>query len=90
MEPRGHRHPAALRGTLRVAVLAAAATLSTAWSAEVAYDITVCTHGRTTMLESNPEITAFGVESWGIVTNASVPQWEKATTHCVGLSLIHI
>jgi hypothetical protein len=87
----GHRdklRPAAVRGTLRVVALAAAATLSTAWSAEVAYDITVCTHGRTAMLESNPEITAFGVESWGIVTNASVPQWEKATTHCVGYTRV--
>jgi hypothetical protein len=88
MKQRGNHRPGPVRGALLAAALAAAATAPAAWSAEVAYDVTVCTHGRTAMLESNPDITAFGVESWGIVTRADTPQWEKATTHCVGYTRV--
>jgi len=88
MKHRGRGRPAIARGVLLAAGLAAATALSPARSAELAYDITVCTHGRTALLESNPEITALGAESWGIVTNASLPQWEKATTHCIGYTRV--
>lgn len=55
-----------------------------AWSRDVNYDFVVCTHGTQNVLEAGPNLTALGVESWGVVATSTTPEWEKATTRCVG------
>jgi hypothetical protein len=55
-----------------------------AWSANVDYDFVVCTHSKQTVLEAGPNLTALGIESWGVVATSTTPEFEKATTHCVG------
>lgn len=59
-------------------------TVIPASAAESSYDFVACTHGTTKMLESGPDLVAFGVESWGIVASSTTKEWENATTHCVG------
>ena len=65
-------------------VLAMCAFAPTSWSADVSYDFSVCTHSRTTMIEGSPDLVAFGVESWGVVSTSTTKEWENATTHCAG------
>lgn len=36
------------------------------------------------MLESGHELTALGLESWGIVASSTIKECENATTRCVG------
>jgi len=64
--------------------LAAVLSAAPALAEEVSYNFVACTHGSTKLLESGPDLVAFGSESWGIVANSSTPAWENATTHCVG------
>jgi len=66
------------------AALAAALSLPSAWSADFSYDFVACTHGTQRMLESGPDMVAFGSESWGIVASSTTKDWEDATTRCVG------
>jgi hypothetical protein len=67
-------------------VLAVAAILAgvPASAAEFSYDFVACTHGTPRMLESGPDLVAFGSESWGIVASSTTKEWENATTRCVG------
>lgn len=53
-------------------------------AADTAYDFTVCTHSRHTVVEANAELVALGVENWGVVASSSAKEWEGATTHCTG------
>lgn len=70
---------------LALAACTLAASLATSVSArEVAYDFVVCNHTRHTPLDAGPEGVAFGVEQWGIVASSTTPEFENATTHCVG------
>lgn len=55
-----------------------------AFAAEAAYDFIACTHGKRTMLESNPEFTAYATEAWGVVASSTTKVWENASTHCMG------
>ena len=67
-------------------VLALAVTLTAipASAAEFSYDFVACTHGTSKMLESGPELVAFGSEGWGIVASSTTKEMENATQHCVG------
>ena len=64
--------------------LAAMVTATPAMTAEFSYDFVACTHGTAKMLESGPDLVAFGSESWGIVASSTTKEWENATTRCVG------
>lgn len=70
----------------RHAFIFMAATVLCAGAAarDVAYEIVVCNHAKQTMLEANADMVAFGLEQWGVVASSTVPELEKATTHCVG------
>lgn len=59
-----------------------------AWTAEFAYDFVVCSHGTQKLLDSGPELTALGVEDWGITASSTTKEWESATTRRVGHVLI--
>ena len=59
-----------------------------AWTAEFTYDFVVCSHGTQKLLDSGPELTAVGVEDWGITASSSTKEWENATTRCMGHVLI--
>jgi hypothetical protein len=54
------------------------------FAAEMAYDITVCTTGRSTPVEASADMVAFGVENWGVVASSTARLFEQASTHCVG------
>lgn len=70
---------------VRSLVLVAVAALARqAWAAETAYDFTVCSNAKITMLEARADLTAFGVESWGIVATSTTKDMESATQHCLG------
>lgn len=73
-----------VRPLATLTVLALCAFAPTSWAADVSYDFSVCTHSRTIMLEGSPDLVAFGVESWGVVSTSTTKEWENATTHCVG------
>jgi hypothetical protein len=64
--------------------LAAAPGAAPAWSAEASYEFVACSHGTQRVLESGPELTALGLEGWGIVASSTSQEWENATTRCVG------
>lgn len=64
--------------------LAAALGAVPAWSAESRYDFVACSHSTQRVLESGSELTALGLESWGIVASSTGKEWENATTRCVG------
>ena len=67
------------------AVLAAVAMVGMpAWSAEVSYDFVACSHSTQRMLETGPDLVAFGTEGWGIVSSSTTKDWESATTRCIG------
>ena len=74
----------ALRRLSWIVVLAMSAFASASWATDVSYDFVACTHARRTMLEGSAELTAFGMEQWGIVSSSTTKEWENATTHCVG------
>lgn len=65
-------------------VLALSAFAPMSWAAEAAYDFSVCTHSRTTLIEGSADLVAFGVESWGVVSTSTTKEWENATTRCAG------
>lgn len=69
----------------QLAALALAALAPVAWTAEASYDFVACTHSKRTMLEATPEFVVFGSESWGIVASSTTKEWERATTHCIGV-----
>ena len=68
-------------------VLAAMAAAPAA-AREIPYDFVVCNHAVHTPLEAGPDVVAFGVEQWGIVASSTTPEFENATTHCVGFMRI--
>lgn len=70
-----------LQSTFFIALFAIA---QTAIAAEAPYDFVACTHGKRTLLESNPEFTAFATEGWGVVASSTTKAWENASTHCMG------
>lgn len=55
-----------------------------AWAGEAPYDFVVCTHGKRSTLESNPDFTVFATEGWGAVASTTTKIWENASTHCMG------
>lgn len=55
-----------------------------ALAAEVSYDFVACTHSRRIPLEQVDGFAAYGLETWGTVASSKSPQWEGATTRCVG------
>ncbi len=59
-----------------------------AWTAEISYEFLACSSGTQKVLESGPELTALGVEEWGITASSTTKEWEGATTRCVGHVLI--
>jgi hypothetical protein len=67
-----------------VTVLALSAFAPMSQAAEAAYDFSVCTHSRTTLIEGSPDLVAFGLESWGVVSTSTTKEWENATTRCAG------
>lgn len=64
--------------------LAIAMSAPAAWGRNVDYDFVVCSHSKQTVLEAGPNLTALGLESWGVVATSTTPEFEKATTRCVG------
>ena len=67
-----------------VVLVAVAALAPPTWGADTAYDFTVCTNAKITMLEARADLTAFGVETWGIVATSTTKDMENATQHCLG------
>ncbi|MCM2251932.1 MAG: hypothetical protein NDJ19_06200 [Ramlibacter sp.] len=67
-----------------LALIGLTALASAAMAADVAYEFVACTHGKAVMLEGSSEFAAFGLEEWGLVANSKAPEFEKASTHCVG------
>lgn len=65
-------------------LLALAALAPLARGAETAYDFVACGNTKITMLEARTDLTAFGVESWGIVATSTTKEMENATQHCLG------
>ena len=55
-----------------------------AWTVEFSYDFVACSHGTQRVIESGPQLTALGTESWGITASSTTKEWESATTRCVG------
>lgn len=54
-------------------------------AAETEYGGSWCMHVKSTVLESNPEVTTLTIEGWGITTPMSTfKPWENATVRCVG------
>ncbi len=78
------KHNSVLRRLVSVMIFATAALASVCSATEVSYDFVACTHSRQTMLEGSAELTAFGLESWGVVSSSTTKEWENATTRCVG------
>jgi hypothetical protein len=68
-------------GFLAIGLVAFVPTL---WAAETAFDIVVCYHAKTMLLEGTADITAVSIEQWGIVANSTTKEFENATWHCVG------
>lgn len=74
-----------MRFSWSLTVLALATVVAVPAAArEVPYDFVVCNHSLNTPLEAGPDLVAFGVEQWGIVASSTTPEFENATTHCVG------
>jgi hypothetical protein len=70
---------------LKAFLLVAAAGLAPqARGAETTYDFVACTSSKVTMLEARAELTAFGVESLGIVASSTSKEFEGMTQHCLG------
>ena len=77
-----------LRRFVPLAVFALSTFAPTSWAADVSYDFVACTDARMTSLEASAELTAFGAESWGVVSSSTTKDWENATTHCVGYTRV--
>ena len=73
-----------LRRFAPLAVFALSTFAPTSWATDVSYDFVACTDAKITALEASAELTAFGSESWGVVSSSTNKDWENATTHCVG------
>jgi hypothetical protein len=78
------KHCPVLRHLFSVTMFATAAFVPASWAADVSYDFVACTHSRRTPLEASADLTAFGMESWGVVSSSTTKEWENATTRCVG------
>jgi hypothetical protein len=67
------------------ALCGAAVLAGPALAGETEYGGTFCSHSTTTMLQANPDMTAFELESWGIQTpDSAFKPWANATNHCMG------
>ena len=71
-----------------LASMALVALAQGAFAAEAAYDFVACTSGKRTILDSNPEFTAYATEGWGVVANSTTKVWENASTHCMGFERV--
>jgi hypothetical protein len=72
-----------------IALCGAAAFAYPAQAGEAEYGGTFCSHSRTTMVQANPDVTAFDLESWGIQTpDSTFKPWANATNHCTGNVII--
>ncbi len=68
-----------------LAFCGASALAISAFAGEIEYGGTFCSHSKTTMLQANPDVTAFNLESWGIQTpDSAFKPWANATNHCAG------
>ena len=78
------------RNTMAALALCGATALATsAFAGEIEYGGTFCSHSKTTMLQANPDVTAFNLESWGIQTpDSAFKPWANATNHCAGNMIV--
>jgi hypothetical protein len=72
------------RRTFSTVALALSAFAPVSWAEDVSYDFVACNHSKSVPLEASAEFTAYGFESWGIVSSSTTKEWENATTRCVG------
>jgi hypothetical protein len=82
--PPGNRQEMIMKLTPIAVSLVATLAAMPALPAEFSYDFVACTHSTSKVLDGGPELTALGVESWGIVASSTTKEWENATTRCVG------
>jgi len=69
--------------TLGFLVIALFALVPTLWAAETPYDFVACFSYKVTPVETTADITAVGLEGWGIVASSTTKEWENATAHGV-------
>ena len=77
------------RNTMAALALCGATALATsAFAGETEYGGTFCSHSKMTMLQANPDVTAFNVKSWGIQTpDSTFKPWANATNTARATSL---
>jgi len=57
----------------------------TTWAADSPVDFVKCSSSKATSLNVGGDVTAIGMENWGIVASGSSKEFENGSTHCVGL-----
>ena len=74
------------RNTMAALALCGATALATsAFAGETEYGGTFCSHSKTTMLQANPDVTAFNVESgYSDTPDSTFKPWANATNHSTG------
>ena len=73
-----------MKRRLNLLVIAMFAFAPTTWAAESAVDFVKCSSAKITPLNVGGDITAIGMENWGIVASGSTKEFENSSTHCVG------
>jgi hypothetical protein len=67
-----------------LAILTLTGIAPATWAAESEVDFVKCSSAKTTSLNVGGDVTAIGMENWGIVASGASKEFENSSTHCVG------
>jgi hypothetical protein len=73
-----------MRKPLVLLVMAMFAFVPSLWAAEAAVDFVKCSSMKVTSINVGGDVTANGLENWGIVASGTSKEFDNNSTHCVG------